>query len=386
VGINDRETDLFEAMWPLTQGISYNSFLLVDRKTALVDTVKKTHLLEFVEKVKAALPPGRGVDCLVINHIEPDHSGAIPVLKELFPGMQIVGNRKTVEFLRDFYRIDSDTVTVADGDRLDLGDRSMSFHITPMVHWPETMMTYDEKEKILFSGDAFGGFKALDGGLFDDEVLLDRFDDELLRYFSNIIGKFSPMVQKAIAKVKGLDIRMIASTHGPVWRTAPGCIIDKYDLWSRFVAEEGVVIAYASMYGNTLRMAEAVARGLARSGVREIRMHDVSRVNPSFIIRDLWRFKGVVLGSCTYETALFPPMRGLVELLEEKALKNRVLGIFGTYAWSGGAVKNLRLFQEKAGWKLVEPVVEAKCSADEDHLGLCLQLGENMAHAVSTEP
>ncbi len=335
IGVNDRETDLFEAMWPLPEGISYNSYLIMDEKTALIDTVKKTHLAQYVENIRKTLPAGRNIDYLIINHIEPDHSGAIPVLKGLFPGMNIVGNKKTLEFLKDFYGIASDTTLVSDGDTLRLGSRTLSFVITPMVHWPETMMTYDPTARVLFSGDAFGGFKTLDGGLFDDEINTSDFDGELLRYFSNIIGKFSPMVQKAIAKLKDLDIGIIATTHGPVWRKSPGYVIGKYDLWSRYTAEQGIVLVYASMYGNTLKMAEAVARGLASEGAKTIRMHDVSRTSPSYIIRDAWQYKGIILGSCTYEMGLFPPMRYLVELLEEKGLKDRKLGIFGSYGWTG---------------------------------------------------
>jgi flavorubredoxin len=382
IGVNDRETDLFEAMWPLPEGISYNSYLIMDEKTALIDTVKKSYLAQYVENIRKALPAGRNIDYLVINHIEPDHSGAIPVLKGLFPGMNIVGNKKTLEFLKDFYNITSDTTLVSDGDTLGLGSRTLSFVTTPMVHWPETMMTYEPAGRVLFSGDAFGGFKTLDGGLFDDEINMSDFDGELLRYFSNIIGKFSPMVQKAIAKIKGLDIGIIATTHGPVWRKHPGHVMAKYDLWSRYTAEPGIVLAYASMYGNTLKMAEAVARGLALGGAKTVRMYDVSRTSPSYIIRDSWQYKGVILGSCTYEMGLFPPMRYLVELLEEKGLKDRKLGIFGSYGWTGGAVKNLRAFAEKSSWELIEPVVEAKCAADEEQLDQCIMLGSTMAKAL----
>ncbi len=383
IGVNDRETDLFEAMWPLPEGISYNSYLITDEKTALVDTVKKTHLSQYVENIRKALPAGRGIDYLIINHIEPDHSGAIPVLKGLFPGMKIVGNKKTLEFLKDFYGITSDTTVVSDGDTLSLGSRTLSFIITPMVHWPETMMTYEPASRMLFSGDAFGGFKTLDGGLFDDEIAISDFDSELLRYFSNIIGKFSPMVQKAITKIKDLDIGIIATTHGPVWRKAPGYVIGKYDLWSRYTAEPGIVLVYASMYGNTLKMAEAVARGLALQGTKTVRMYDVARTSPSYIIRDAWQYKGIILGSCTYELGLFPPMRYLVELFEEKGLRDRKLGIFGSYGWTGGAVKHLRAFAEKTSWELIEPVVEVKCSADADGLDQCIQLGRSMAKALT---
>lgn len=379
VGVNDRETGLFESMWPLPRGISYNAYLIVDEKIALVDAVKKLQLDTFIANVRKSLPPGRSIDYFVINHIEPDHSGAIEVLSSLYPGMKIVGNKRTFDLLEGFYGMTENLHAVQDGDEIDLGSRKLSFHITPMVHWPETMMTYDKTAGILFSGDAFGSFGTLDGGLFDDELRADDYEDEMLRYYSNIIGKFSSMVQKAIRKVESLDIGMVATTHGPVWRKDPGYPIARYDRWSRFEAEPGVVLAYASMYGNTLRMAEAVARGLALGGCRNIRMYDVSKAHASFIIRDIWRYGGCVLGSCTYEMGLFPFMRNLVELLEEKALKNRRLGLFGTYGWSGGAVKRLKEFAAAVSWDLADPVIEAKCSAGDAQLEECVQLGRNMA-------
>lgn len=382
IGVNDHETDLFEAQWPLPEGVSYNSYLIRAGKTALIDTVKKTHLTQYVEKVRRLVADGRRVDYLIINHMEPDHSGAIPVLKQLFPEMNIVGNKKTLGLVKEFYGITTDTTTVADGDVLDLGGHTLRFILTPMVHWPETMMTFNETSRVLFSGDAFGSFKTLDGGLFDDEINIARYDDEILRYFSNIVGKYSLMVQKAMARLQGIDIKVVASTHGPVWRKAPNYILDKYDLWSRYIAEPGVVVAYASMYGNTLKIAEAVSRGLSLAGVREIRMHDVARNHPSYVIRDAWRYKGIILGSCTYEMGLFPAMRNLVELLEEKGLKNRSLGIFGSFGWTGGAVKALKSFTEKNAWDLVEPVVEVKCAPDEHQLEECIALGRNMAGAL----
>ena len=383
IGVNDYETDLFEAQWPLPEGVSYNSYLITGDKMVLIDTVKKTHLSQYVEKIRKLAGDGGTIDYLVINHMEPDHSGAIPIMKQLFPEMNIVGNKKTIDLVKEFYGITAGVTTITDGDELDLGSHRLRFVLTPMVHWPETMMTYERSSRVLFAGDAFGSFKALDGGIFDDEIDRSRYDDEILRYFSNIVGKYSPMVQKALVKLKGTDIRVVASTHGPVWRTSPEYIIGKYDIWSRYKAETGVVVAYASMYGNTLKMAEAVSRGLSLGGIKEIRMYDVARTHPSSIIRDAWRYKGIVLGSCTYEMGLFPAMRNLVELLQEKGLKDRVLGIFGSFGWTGGAVKNLRSFTEKSGWRLIEPVIEAKCAADGHQLDECVRLGNSMAKALS---
>jgi flavorubredoxin len=254
-----------------------------------------------------------------------------------------------------------------------------------MVHWPEPMMTYEALDGILFSGDAFGGFGALDGGIFDDEVDVHYFEDEILRYFSNIIGKYSAMVQKAIQRVGDLDIRIVASTHGPIWRSQPRYIIDHYDRWSRQETEPGVVVAFASMYGGTAKMAEAVERGLAEGGVKAIRAHDVSNSHVSYVIRDAWRYRGLILGSPTYDAGVFPLMEALLSLLAGKRLSNRIVGIFGSYGWAGGAVKAMRSFVEQSKLELIEPVVEAKFSATPEQLRQCHELGRTMAERIRRE-
>jgi len=384
VGVNDRRTALFEAIWPIPRGISYNSYLIADEKVALVDTVKDLSLHRYLDKLTNLVGPGRQIDYLVINHLEPDHSGAVPTLKRIFPAMRIVGNKKTAEFLKHLYGVE-DTHVVQDGDTLALGRRTLQFHLTPMVHWPETMMTYETSAGILFSGDAFGGFGTLDGGIFDDEVDIYYFEDEILRYFSNIVGKYAPMVQKAIEKLGALDIKIVASTHGPIWRQDPGRIIDLYQRWSRHEAEPGVVLVFASMYGNTEKMAEAVARGLAEGGVTTIRTHDVSTSHISFIIRDIWRHGGLVLGSPTYDAGVFPPMEMLLKLLGSKRIGNRVVGLFGSHGWAGGAVKAMQKFVEGASLELVEPVVDARFAATPEQLDQCRQLGSAMARRVLQE-
>ena len=385
IGVNDYETDLFESLWPLPKGVSYNAYMVIDEKIALVDTVKGSYFAAYLDKIKGLLPAGKKPDYLVINHMEPDHSGSIKVLVEAFPGMKIVGNKKTMDFLQGFYGVTENLLTINDGDTIDLGKHRLQFHLTPMVHWPETMMTYEITTKTLFSGDAFGGFGALNGGIFDNQVDKEYFEDEVLRYFSNIVGRYSGMVQKAFSKLKGLDIRIIAATHGPIWRDNPGHIIELYDRWSRHETEKGVVLVYGSMYGNTQKMMEAVARAIADDGCNKIRVHNISRTPLSFIIRDIWRFKGLILGSCTYNMELFPPMKQLLAALENRMMKDRNLGIFGSYTWSGGALKELKEFASKGNWKLIDPVVEAKCSPGEEELAACRLLGKNMASELEIE-
>jgi len=381
VGVNDRETDLFESLWPLPHGIAYNSYLIKDEKIALIDTVKINSISVFLDKI-SGITGDRKIDYLIINHMEPDHSGSIKPLVDRFPDIKIVGNSKTLKLLDSFYGLKENTMEVKDGDEIDLGSRKLTFHLTPMVHWPETMMTYDEKDKILFSGDAFGSYGALNGGLFDDEVCVNFYEDEIWRYYSNIVAKFSPMVQKALIKLKDLDIRVIASTHGPVWRKDPGYIVDLYDRMSRQETERGIVIAYASMYGNTKTMVEMMARALSRQGVERIKVLDVSRTHPSFVLREVWKYRGLLLASPTYNLGVLPTMQNLVHILDESNVRNHVIGVFGTYGWSGGGVRKLEEFAGKPNWTLVEPVVEANCMPKPDDLEGLDKLARNFVQAI----
>jgi len=385
VGANDLETHLFEAIWPLPQGVSYNSYLIDDDKVALIDTVKRGFFPQYIDKIKEVIKNGKKVDYLVVNHMEPDHSGSMGVLQDVFPGIKIVGNKKTVDFAKGFYGDNASFHVVEDGDTLELGKHTLKFALTPMVHWPETMMTYETKNKILFSGDAFGGFGTLNGGIFDDEVDLSFFENEILRYYSNIVAKYSPMVQKALGKLKELDVKIIAATHGPIFRQNPSYIINLYDKWSRQETERGAVIVYASMYGNTQAMAESIARSMAQEGIDIIRLHNISKSHLSFILTDIWRFKGIVLGSCTYNTKLFPPMDTLVHTLDNDRLTGRVLGIFGSYSWSGGAVKALSEYAQKCPNLHVDPVIEAKHAASTEDREKCAELGRNMAKEIARD-
>ncbi|MFW6122201.1 MAG: FprA family A-type flavoprotein [Petrotogales bacterium] len=386
VGANDYDTALFENLWPLPRGVSYNSFLIQDEKVVLFDTVKSCYFPTFLKRIRKTLPDGKGVDYLIINHMEPDHSGAIEALRNAYPGIKIIGNNKTLEFLKGFYNIGKNTIEVKDGDTLELGKHKLKFFLTPMVHWPETMMSYEVTEGIIFSGDAFGGFGALNGGIFDDEVDTEYFEGEILRYFSNIVGRYSPMVQKAMKKLKdvGVDINIVAATHGPIWRKNPKTIIDLYDRWSKYKSDPGVVLVFGSMYGNTQTMMEAVARGLTEEGVSNIRMHNISTSHLSFIIRDIWEFEAAVFGSCTYNTELFPPMKLLLAELSNRMIKNKILGLFGSYSWSSGAFQELKSFQESSKWKLVEPTLEIRHAPTQDELSTLKKLGKNVAKKLGT--
>lgn len=385
IGLNDRETHLFENYWPLDKGVAYNSYLINDDKIAILDTVKFNKTSQYLENIKEIIGD-KEVDYLIINHMEPDHSGSILALVSEYPNMKIVGNKKTFTFLEGFYGINENLVEIDESSEIDLGHHKLKFFITPMIHWPETMMTYDTTEKILFSMDAFGGFGSLDGGIFDEEVNLEFYEDEIRRYYSNIVAKYSPIVQKALKRLGGLDINVIAPTHGPIWRTCPNTIVEYYDKWSKFEAEEGVVIVYGTMYGNTAKMADYLARIISENGVKNVRVYDASKTHVSYILSDIWRFKGVVLGSCAYNSFMFPAMETVTNALEHSGLKNRYLGIFGNKAWSGGGVKNLKTFAEKVKWDMVGDSIEATYTPKEEQFEQLKKLGIEIAEAVKNNP
>lgn len=382
VGVNDHQTDLFESLWPLPKGVTYNSYLIKDEKSVLIDTVKAPYLSDLIEKIKAILGDGGKLDYLVINHMEPDHSGAVKILRAIFPELKIIGNAKTKEMLNNFYGICDDIVVIKDGDVIDLGKHKLAFYLIPMVHWPETMVTFDTGTGALFSCDAFGGFGTLDGGLFDDELDMNYYEEEVLRYFSNIVARYSTQVQKAIAKLKGLDIKIVAPSHGPIHRKNPERIIKLYDRWSKQETECGAVVVFGSMYGNTQKMAEAVAKGMAEQGLKKLVYHDISRSHVSYVVKDIWKMKGLILASCTYNTTLFPPMNNLLNHLSNKNMKGRKLGIVGSYSWGKGAFQALEEFASPNHWDLIGPTIEIKsCPFDED-IAKCMELGRNMADQI----
>lgn len=366
VGINDRHTHLFENLWPLENGVTYNSYLIDSDKVALIDTVKSTESVNFLQNIQNKLGDKK-IDYLIINHMEPDHTGAIKELLNVYPDIEIIGNNKTYTMLTNYYGIEDNFITVKQGDTIDLGGYTLEFHITPMLHWPETMMTYLKEKGVLFSGDAFGGFGALDGGIFDDEVNIEFYENEIMRYFTNIVGKYSRMVLNAINKLSDLEINVIAATHGPIWRSNPEKIINDYKKWSEYEAKEGAVIIYGSMYGNTERMADYIARCLSEFGIKDIRIYDSSKTHLSYLINEIWKYKYVFLGSCAYNTRVFPAMEGLLNTMKNKGLKGKKVGIFGSYTWSGGGVSNLKKFVDEVGWELIGDPIEFKGAPDQEH-------------------
>lgn len=384
VGVNDRQKVLFENMWPLPYGVSYNAYLIVDEKTVLVDTVDVCYSDIFLKKIEDALN-GRELDYLIVDHMEPDHAGSIRLLRQRYPNVQIVGNAKTFGMLEGFHGIKDGLHEVKEGDSLNIGSRSLTFYMAPMVHWPEVMVTYDEKHQLLFSADAFGTYGTLDGGVIDTEMNLDHFWDEMTRYYANIVGKYGTPVQNALRKLSGLTIRTICSTHGPVWKAQIGKVIDIYDRLSRYEGEPGVVVVYGSMYGNTEQMAEAIATSLADHGVKNIVMHNVSKSHASYILKDIFKYKGLIIGSPTYSNQLYPEVDALLSKIELREVKNRYFGYFGSFCWAGAAVKRLAAFAERMKWETVGTPVEQKQGRIADQYEACRALGEAMALRIKNE-
>ena len=383
VGVNDRNKTLFEGLWPLPNGVSYNSYLVVDDKVCLVDTVEVDFFVQFLENIHSVIGD-RPIDYLVVNHMEPDHSGSIALIRKYYPDIQIVGNKKTFQMAEGFYGVAGNLLEVKNGDKLSLGGRELTFVMTPMVHWPETMVTLDAASGVLFSGDAFGCFGALNGGVVDAQINCDSFWLEMVRYYSNIVGKYGTPVQNALKKLQGLQIDYFCATHGPVWHENVSRVIDIYDRLSRYEAEPGLVICYGTMYGNTERAAEAVARAASEAGVKNIVMYNVSKTHHSYIIRDVFRYNALIVGAPTYNTGLYHEMEVLLSELSQKDIKGRLLGCFGSYGWASKAVGEiLRWNDERLHYELVGQPVEIKQALTADTAAQCEALGRAMAERLA---
>ena len=386
VGVNDRHKHIFEGLWPLPYGVSYNSYIIADEKIALVDTVEADFFTQYLDNIRSVIGD-RPIDYIIVNHMEPDHSGSLALIKKYYPNAKIVGNKKTFGMMQGFYRVgndaDGDTLEVKNGDTLQLGSHTLAFTLVPMVHWPETMVTLDTTANVLFSGDAFGCFGALNGAYIDAEMNCDIYWDEMLRYYSNIVGKYGTPVQQALKKLAGVKIDYICSTHGPVWHEHIERVVGMYDRLSRYEGADGLVIAYASMYGNTERAAEVIARAASEAGVKNIIMHDVSRTHHSYIIADIFRYRALILGAPTYNNGLYPQMESLLSELAGRDMKNRLLGWFGSFSWAGKAMKTIGEWNEtRLHFEPVGTPVEIKQSLDEATTRACEELGKAMGERL----
>ena len=345
VGASDRRLALFENIFPIPRGVSYNSYVLLDEKTVLLDTVDASVAGQFFENLEHVLD-GRKLDYLIVNHMEPDHYAMIGDLVRRYPEVQVVGNTKTFGMIKQFFGTDfaERAVTVKEGDTLATGAHTLHFVMAPMVHWPEVMVTYDEKDKVLFAADGFGTFGALNGNIFADEVDFDRdWLDDARRYYTNIVGKYGASVQALLKKASGLEIAVICPLHGPIWRENLGYILEKYQKWSTYEAEDqAVVILYATMYGNTASAADALAGRLAAKGVKKIAVYDVSNTHVSELISEIFRASHVVFAAPTYNGGIYPVMENLLADMKALAVQNKTVALMENGTWAPTTAKQMR--------------------------------------------
>lgn len=373
IGVNDRRTARFEAMWPLPYGVSYNSYLIVgNEKAAIIDGVEMSHGFEQIDEIRQKLGD-RKPDYLIINHMEPDHSSGIRILRSAFPEITIVGNAQTLKMIEGYYGVTDNVLTVKDGDTLSLGsDATLQFFLTPMVHWPETMMTYLAEEQTLFSGDAFGCFGALNGAVLDTDMDYGHYMPEMVRYYSNIVGKYGTFVQRALKKLDGVALSTLCTTHGPVWRENLPGVVDIYDKLSRYQPlDNGVTIIYGSMYGNMERLAEAAAEGLASAGVRDITMLNAASAELSDILAAVFRHKGLVIAAPTYSDNLFPPVANALRAIALRGVKDRQAVILGTCTWAERASGIMKSILEEGGLSVYDnPFTIKQSPTHEDMLAV----------------
>ena len=390
VGVNDCEKSLFEGIWPLPFGISYNSYLIVDKKIALIDTIEEGFEKEYLEKIQDEIG-SRVIDYLVVNHMEPDHSSMISLILDIYPGILVVADAKALPMLKGYYGLSEDDVLVVrDGDKLSLGGCELIFHMTPMVHWPETMMTWLPVEKTLFSGDAFGTFGALKHGIKDTEYsyceekdaddescdcqevaeneecthysserfchgkddAFEMYRSEMVRYYANILGKYGGAVQTAMKKIGVLPVERLCTTHGPVWEKHVSLVMGLYESLSRYEAEPGVCIVYGTMYGNTAEAARNLERELSLLGIQTA-LHNLNVENGSAALRDLFRYNTLAVGSPTYNGGVFPPVEAFMRAVTSRMVKDRGFFAFGSYTWASASVRILNDIAATHGFHLL---------------------------------
>lgn len=385
VGGNDRRLALFENVYPIPEGVSYNSYVLLDEKTVLLDTADSAIMELFTENVKAALN-GRTLDYIIVNHMEPDHSASLQRIADLYPEARIVTSARAKTMIQQYFDFDMSRVdTVGEGDTLTTGRHTLTFVAAQMVHWPEVIFTFDTTDGTLFSADAFGTFGALDGNLFADEV---NFETEWLpsarRYYTNIVGKYGPQVQKVLAKAGGLDIRRICPLHGPVWRENIGWFIDKYAHWSSYEPEEKAVVIYVgSIYGHTQNAADVVASAIADEGVRNVMVYDVSVTDASYLVAEAFRASHLIFASATYNNEIFTNMEHFLFELKEHALRSRTAAVIENGTWAPQAGKKITaMLEEMKDMTVLEPQVTIRSAAKESQRADLVALAKAVAASV----
>ena len=366
LGASDRRIELFENVYPVSQGMSYNSYLITDEKTCLMDSVDESIRGQFLENLQYALN-GRNLDYMVVQHMEPDHCSIVPELFRMYPDMKLVASLQAFKMMENFYSLQTEErrLVVKEGDTLELGKHTLKFIAAPMVHWPEVLMTYDVTDKILFSADAFGSFGAMSGNIFADEIDWDKdFKDEARRYYVNIVGKYGPQTQNVLKKASTLDIQMICPLHAHIWRKDLSKIISLYDKWSKYEAEkDSVVIFYGSIYGNTQNAAEILAMQLAENGMENVEVFDTSITHVSFLVSKAFEYKTLVFAAATYNAEIFDTVQNLITELKNHNLSNRRIGLIENGSWAPVAASKMKAQLETLkNMEVVEPVVKVVSS------------------------
>lgn len=385
VGVNDYITQMFEGLWSIEQsGICYNSYVIRGGKSALIDLAKSFQTEELIAQIKTVVDVGT-LDYIVLNHVEPDHAGALNIIRQLAPKAVLVGSKVTQKMLKAFYGIDFDIHVVSDGDELSLGNSRLRFITMPFVHWPESMMTYMPNEQLLFSNDAFGGYGVLSGAVYADLCDIERLKQENLRYFVNIVAHYEKPVSKLLTKMSDVPVQMIAPSHGPIWREDVTRLARWYREWldcASGKAQEAVTLIYASMYQNTERMMEAVSQGVVSQKV-PLNVFNVSNVHVSYILPSLLERGGVIVGSPTYEGELFPPVAEVIRYAAEKKIHRRKAAFFGSYGWGGGAKDGFLCLIKPMGWELIDSLEVTGAPTGRD-LQRAEQLGAQFAREIKT--
>ena len=387
VGGSDRRLSRFENLFPIPKGVSYNSYVLLDEKTVLFDTADESISRQYIENVVHALN-GRPLDYMVVQHMEPDHCAMIDDMLRRYPEAKMVCSAKAVGMFAQFYGTDvaARALVVKEGDKLSTGEHTLHFVMAPMVHWPEVMVTYDEKDKILFSADAFGTFGALAGNIFNDEITFDTtWMNDARRYYANIVGKYGVQVQALLKKAASLDIEMICPLHGPIWRKDLGLLLEKYQKWSTYEPEDKtVMIAYATMYGNTENAANVLAGMLADKGVKNIAMYDVSETDVSELVAESFRCSHLVLAAPTYNSGIQPKMEAYLSDIKALNLQNRTVAVIDNGTWAATAGKQMiGTLESMKNMTILENTISIKSALAENQLGALEALADELAKQVN---
>jgi len=387
--VNLESYQLFEGMWPMPNGISINAYIVQGEKTALIDLIEDVNgkPAEFESELQSIALEASSIDYLILNHMEPDHNSWLPTFHKKNPGVKIFLTAKSAPLLKSFYNLEENVHIVKDGDTLDLGNgKVLTFYETPNIHWPETMMTYEQSSGTLFSCDAFGSYGTLNDVYFDDQLSTSQhefFINEALRYYANIVSSFSTFVTKGIDKLKDLDVKVIAPSHGIIWRENPKRIIDSYTRFASYMngpAEAEVTVIWSSMYGNTEKLVNTIVQGVRKEGL-PVHVHRVPEEHVGVILASAWKSAGLILGMPTYEYEMFPPMAWVIDMFRRKKVWNKKVLRFGSAGWSGGAQRELTALTEKLKWDFIEPI-EWKGAPAETELELAMQRSQELARAV----